>query len=171
MTKKQQAFVNEYLLDFNGTQAAIRAGYSERSARQIASRLLTNDDIKAEVKARIDEIGMKADEVVLRLSDMGRADIKDFMDIEAMSFHINLKKAEELGLTHLIKKVKQRTTITLKKDGDEEENHYIEFELHDAQSALDKLGRVHRLFIDRKEVTGKDGGPLVVVHWDDDEGD
>lgn len=51
-TDKRQAFVTEYLIDFNATQAAIRAGYAPRSARQQAARLLTNDDIQAELARR-----------------------------------------------------------------------------------------------------------------------
>ena len=47
MTPKQQRFVEEYLIDLNATQAAIRAGYSQNGAKQCASRLLTNVDIAA----------------------------------------------------------------------------------------------------------------------------
>lgn len=46
LTEKQKLFCNEYLIDLNATQAAIRAGYSEKSARQIAQRMLTKDDIQ-----------------------------------------------------------------------------------------------------------------------------
>lgn len=46
LTEKQKLFCNEYLIDLNATQAAIRAGYSERSARQVAQRMLTKDDIQ-----------------------------------------------------------------------------------------------------------------------------
>ena len=49
LTPKQACFVGEYLIDLNATQAAIRAGYSERSAKQQGSRLLTNADIVAAV--------------------------------------------------------------------------------------------------------------------------
>ena len=45
--------MDEYLVDRNGTQAAIRAGYSERSAKQIASRLLTYDDVQEAIQARV----------------------------------------------------------------------------------------------------------------------
>ena len=54
LTAKQQAFVREYLIDLNGAQAAIRAGYSKKSARQIAKENLTKPDIAtaiAEAKA------------------------------------------------------------------------------------------------------------------------
>ena len=45
MTPKQQRFVQEYLVDLNATQAAVRAGYSEKTARSQGQRLLTNVDI------------------------------------------------------------------------------------------------------------------------------
>ena len=49
LTTRQRAFVQEYSIDGNATQAAIRAGYSEKTARFQASRLLTNVNIAAEV--------------------------------------------------------------------------------------------------------------------------
>ncbi|HAI51401.1 MAG TPA: terminase small subunit [Enterobacteriaceae bacterium] len=45
LTDKQEMFCHEYLIDLNATQAAIRAGYSDGSARNQAYRLMTNDDI------------------------------------------------------------------------------------------------------------------------------
>lgn len=49
LTDKQEKFVLEYLVDLNATQAAIRAGYSEDTAKQQGSRLLTNVDVRAAV--------------------------------------------------------------------------------------------------------------------------
>lgn len=51
-TPRQDRYMDEYLLDLNQTQAAIRAGFSERSARQVASRLMTNDYIVNEIERR-----------------------------------------------------------------------------------------------------------------------
>jgi len=51
MTPKQAAFVSEYMIDHNGTQAAIRAGYSKRTARQQAVELLAADDIRHAIQA------------------------------------------------------------------------------------------------------------------------
>ena len=167
-TKKQRVFIEEYLQCWNAAEAARRAGYSKRTARTQGSKLLTNVDISAEIENRIAEMAMSADEVLLRLGDMARGDIGEFMDIESMSFNLALEKAKELGLTHLIKKVKQRTTITQKKDGDEEENHWIELELHDSQSALVHLGKHHKLFTDKTEITGKDGNAIRVTLIDND---
>src|SRR3972149_3261472 len=161
LTRKQQRFVEEYTVDFNATQAAMRAGYSARTAYSIGNENLRKPEIADAIQERVDTLAMRADEVLLRLSDMARGDLGDFMDIESMSFNLSLKKAKELGITHLIKKVKQRTTIRQKKDGDEEEEHWIEIELHDAQSALDKLARVHSLFNDKIDLTS--GGEKIRV--------
>lgn len=54
LNEKQKQFCNEYLIDFNGTQAAIRAGYSEKTANRIASRLLSNVDIQVYLKELIE---------------------------------------------------------------------------------------------------------------------
>jgi phage terminase small subunit len=53
LTQKQQAFVDEYIIDLNGTQAAIRAGYSEKTAQEIASENLSKPIIKSAVDAAI----------------------------------------------------------------------------------------------------------------------
>jgi len=51
ITSKQQRFVTEYLIDLNATQAAIRAGYSRKTAQQQGSRLLTNVVVKRAIAA------------------------------------------------------------------------------------------------------------------------
>ena len=55
MTAKQMRFCDEYLIDLNATQAAIRAGYSEKNARNIASENLTKPNIKAYIEQRMAE--------------------------------------------------------------------------------------------------------------------
>ncbi len=56
---KQQRFVEEYFVDFNGTRAAIRAGYSRKSARAIAQENLTKPDIVAAIQAKRDQLTEK----------------------------------------------------------------------------------------------------------------
>ena len=53
LNSKQQLFISEYLTDFNATQAAIRAGYSVRSAGSIANELLKKPDIQQALQATI----------------------------------------------------------------------------------------------------------------------
>lgn len=60
VTPRQQRFIDAYLVDPNATQAAIRAGYSAKTAKQIGSRLLTNVDVKAAIDAVRARVATKA---------------------------------------------------------------------------------------------------------------
>lgn len=68
LNPRQQQFVREYIIDLNATQAAIRAGYSEKSARAVASRLLTDANISTAVEqakaARAEKTGISQDYVL-----------------------------------------------------------------------------------------------------------
>lgn len=55
LNEKQQAFVREYIIDFNGTQAAIRAGYSEKTANEQSSQLLAKLNIQQAVEKLIEQ--------------------------------------------------------------------------------------------------------------------
>lgn len=55
LSRKQQKFVNEYLIDFNGTRAAKAAGYSEKSAYSMASENLRKPEIKAYLEQKVSE--------------------------------------------------------------------------------------------------------------------
>lgn len=74
LNAKQEMFCKEYLIDLNATQAAIRAGYSERTASATASRLLKNVNVLARVKElkdkRADELELDAYWVLKRLKDI-----------------------------------------------------------------------------------------------------
>jgi phage terminase small subunit len=61
ITPKQERFVEQYLIDLNATQAAIRAGYSRKTAKQQASRLLTNVDLAAAIAAGKERLAAKAE--------------------------------------------------------------------------------------------------------------
>jgi len=84
LNDKQRRFVEEYLIDLNATQAAIRAGYSERTAHSQGPRLLENVGIIAaieEAKAeRSKRTKIDADWLLKRLADEATADIADLYD-------------------------------------------------------------------------------------------
>jgi phage terminase small subunit len=164
MNNKRQAFVEEYLKDFNATRAAIRAGYSERTAYSQGQRLLKNVEVKTLISARLKEKQMGADEALTILAEHGRGDIGDFMDIHSMGF--NLKLLDEDGNrknTRVIKRIKQKTTTFIAKKESEEDRevHEIEIELYDAQAAADKVLRVEGKYKDNIDVTS--GGK--VIEW------
>lgn len=84
LTAKQERFVGEYLLDLNATQAAIRAGYSEKTAKSQGQRLLTNVDVaralsEAQAK-RAERTEIDADWVLRRLGEEATADLADILD-------------------------------------------------------------------------------------------
>ena len=84
MTPKQQRFVEEYLIDLNATQAAIRAGYSARTANEQGARLLTYVSVRsalADAKARRSErTQIDADWVLRTLAAEKEADMADLYD-------------------------------------------------------------------------------------------
>jgi phage terminase small subunit len=80
-TERQSRFVDEYLVDLNATQAARRAGYSPRSARQAGAQNLSNPAISAEIAARTQALaarnGLSVDEYVRDLWERISADLAD----------------------------------------------------------------------------------------------
>lgn len=97
LTPKQALFVREYLIDRNGTQAAIRAGYSVKTANEQASRLLTKVNIKALVDAAQDKacekLGLSAEWVLEKI----KSDVVRSSDVENYSSPNLLKGCELLG--------------------------------------------------------------------------
>lgn len=84
MTKKQERFVEEYLIDLNATQAAIRAGYSPKTANEQASRMLANVSIQAEISRAMAErskrTGINQDRILQELARIGFAKLTDIVD-------------------------------------------------------------------------------------------
>lgn len=84
MTPKQQRFVAEYLVDLNATQAAIRCGYSKRTAEVQGCRLLRNADIRKAVAtqtaAQLAKVGITAERVKERIAVLAFQDVREFFD-------------------------------------------------------------------------------------------
>lgn len=84
LTKKQECFIREYLIDLNATQAAIRAGYSSKTAQPIAAQLLLNvivvEAIKKALEERAKETKIDADYVLYRLKEIDEMDALDILE-------------------------------------------------------------------------------------------
>jgi phage terminase small subunit len=84
LTPKQARFVEEYLIDLNATQAAIRAGYSVRTAEKIGSENLKKPEVRSAIDAarakRSEETGINAAWVLKRLAAEAEADLADLYD-------------------------------------------------------------------------------------------
>lgn len=160
MNRKHEQFINEYLQCWNATQAYLKV-YPKSSygaARRDASRLLTNADIAQEVQRRIDENAMSSNEVLARLAEHARGDIDDYLSADGF---FDIQAARRAKRTRLIRKYKTKST-TVVIDDTERTTVEVEFEMYDAQSALNLLGRHHKLFVDKSEVTGANDGPLQI---------
>jgi phage terminase small subunit len=170
LTNKQKIFINEYLVSFNATEAAIKAGYSVKTAYSQGARLLKDVEIKEILRLKLTETAMSAEEVLKRLAEMARGDMADLMEITSSGFTLKLSEKDPNGeivvnpKTKLIKKIKQKVTTYLAKNESQEDREVIEteLELYSAQEALQLLGKYHALFIDRTELTGIGGDKIIV---------
>lgn len=147
LTNKQRVFIEEYLICWNATEAARRAGYGgdDDTLKSIGCENLAKPYILARVRERLAESAMKADEVLARIAEIARGDMDDFVDADSLS--LDLRKAKRRGKMHLIKKFKITTTTK-----DDAQTDTIEFELYDKQTALQTLAKHHGLLVDRLKV-------------------
>jgi phage terminase small subunit len=138
MTPKQERFVQEYLIDLNATQAAIRAGYSTRTADKKGPQLVGNSSIKSAIDSALEERRRKT-------------------DITAQYVLENLREVVERCL--------QRAPVLNAKGQqaqDEKGKNLWVFNAGGANKALELLGKHLGMFIERTELTGKDGGALEI---------
>lgn len=161
LTAKQQAFVNEYIVDLNATQAAIRAGYSEDTAYSIASENLTKPEIAGAIQVamelRADRTRITADRVLVEVAKLGFSNIKDIFTATGQLKNLSALPDE---VTAAIQSVE---VVTKRVDGGED--HEVEYvhkiKMADKKASLELLGKHLKLFADRTELTGADGKDLI----------
>lgn len=147
MTPKQARFIAEYTKDCNGTQAAIRAGYSARVANRQASRLLSNADIRAEIARNqseiIQETRIDAQKVLQELARLALVDARAFYDEagdpKPMSEWTPEMGAAVAGMETIIKNAKAGDGITDK---------VLKLRFWDKNRALDTLAKHFGLLVD-----------------------
>ena len=157
LTAKQQRFVEEYLIDLNATQAAIRAGYSERTAEQGGAQLLRNIKVRAAIddaqKVRAERTEITADRVLKELALIGFADMGDYLRITDDGNAFFDWSALPEGGTRVISEITQETYLEGKGE-DAETVKKTKFKLYDKRAALVDIGRHLGMFKDRVELTG-----------------
>lgn len=169
LNTKQQLFVTEYLVDLNATQAAIRAGYSKRTANRIATENLSKPVIKAAIEAAIEErkkrVLVTADDVIREMALIGLADMRDFIEIDEGGA-IRALPLETLaeGKSRIIKKVREKRTIKSTAEGDQILDSTYEFELCDKVKSLELLARHLGLLHDKQEIDVKQ--PITFITKD-----
>jgi len=167
LTAQQLRFIDEYMIDLNGKQAAIRAGYSERTAESQASRLLRHVKVQSEVSKRQAERSKRceitADKVLKELAMLGFANMKNYMRAgpsgDPYLDFSNLTEEQTAAL--------QEVTVEDYVDGrgeDAREVKRVKFKLADKRAALVDIGKHLGMFKERVEHSGPDGAPIAHHH-------
>ena len=161
------------MVDRNGTQAAIRAGFSKKTARSIASELLARPDVRAAVNQELERFNeataMKAHEIAMELSRLGSVDATQLYDEKG-----NFKKIHELpeDVRRAISSIEMEHVPVTKKvkyveNGRTKTKDEVTFvarikkiSFWNKNEALGLLARHRKMLTDKTEVTGKDGQPL-----------
>lgn len=165
LTDKQAAFVKEYPVDLNATQAAIRAGFSEKTARAKASQLMdlphVMEAIEAEMAKRSERTEITQDRVLQELARVGFSDIRKLFTETG-----SLKRPEEWDDDAAAFVSSIEVVVRKVPGGDEDEvEHIHKVKLWDKNSALEKIARHLGMLNDKMKVehSGVDGAPLVPV--------
>lgn len=150
LTTKQKRFVDEYLIDLNATQAAIRAGYSATTAKVIACENLTKPNIAELIQKRmgdrIKRTEITQDRVLREYARIGFSDMRKFTEWGPSGVSLNDSAELNDDDAACVAEVSEVTS----KDGGS-----IKFKLHDKKGALDSLARHLGMFVDKQEITLK----------------
>ena len=144
LTSKQSRFVAEYLIDLNGKQAAIRAGYSAKTAEVQASQLLRIAKIQvalsAAIRARSWNTEVTADRVVAELAKIGFANMRDYWPKEGET--VDLHRLHQ-DLTAAVPEITIDETV----DPLGVVYRHTRLKLHDKKGALDSLAQYLGMFV------------------------
>ncbi|MCL5292551.1 MAG: terminase small subunit [Actinobacteria bacterium] len=144
LTPKQTSFAEEYLIDLNATQAAIRAGYSPKSAEAEASRQLRNVKVKAAVANAIAErskrTGVSQDRIILELAKIALVNAIDVINMDEATIRGDANREDTAAIASVKVKI-----IPTGKDGAIIER---EVKVYDKIRALELLGKHLGMFKD-----------------------
>lgn len=156
LTAKQHRFVEEYLIDLNATQAAIRAGYSANTAEQQASRLLSNVKVRAHIDERMAELsrrtGVNQERIIRELARIAFVNAPDVIDFDDASIRSDISEDD----TAAIASVKVKTIPTQDGEGVEREVRFA-----DKLKALELLGKRYAMWTDKQQIDGAVGVQIV----------
>jgi len=156
-------FVKEYLVDLNATQAAIRAGYSPKTAKQQGQRLLTRDDVNAalqkEMSKRAKRTEITADKVLEELGKIGFAEVTDFLQVRTERVLVDRDPGTGEPISEIRQIVLLQDTAEIPKDKlaaiaeiKQAKDGSISFKLHDKKGALDSIGKHLGMFVDKAQI-------------------
>ena len=144
LTPKQAMFCMEYLVDLNATQAAIRAGYSKKTAASQGQRLLKNVEIAKRLaqaqQNRADRLEVSADRVALELARVGFSSLSEIAEFDENG--VKLKASKDLPEDAFA----ALSEVVETKDGT------LKVKMHSKTTALELLGKYLGMYIDKLEI-------------------
>jgi len=148
MNRKRLRFRKEYAIDQNATQAAIRAGYSPKSAYSQGSRLLRNDEMRACIQADQIELaekaGISASRVLNELGKIGFSDIRELLSANGNLIDVKDWPDEVAASVSSVELVTKPGGLD--DDGNRIVEHVAKLKVWDKNSALEKLAKYLGLF-------------------------
>lgn len=152
ITPKQSAFVQEYLVDMNATQAAMRAGYSPKTAAKIGHELMRKsaivEAINRAMASRAERTKITADRVLTELGHIGFSNIKNLFDKDGNLLPMHMLPDDVAA------SVASFDVLTSRIPGSDpaEVQYIVKIKLWGKPEALTLLGKHKKLFTDRIEV-------------------
>jgi len=152
LTPKQERFVEEYLIDLNATAAAIRAGYSARSADKIGSQLLGNPRVSARLAERMAELsrrtGVTQERIIRELARIAFLDPTNVVNADDATLRNDAKADDRAAIAAIrVRQIETEHGVTTER----------EIRFHDKNRALELLGKRFAMWVEKQEVdlTGK----------------
>ena len=163
MTKKQKRFVEEYLIDLNATQAAVRTGYSVKTAMEQGYQLLQKTSVQEAIAKAMAErskrAGISQDRVIQELARIAFVNPQNVIDSEDASVKADATE-DDLAC---IQSVKVKTM-----DGAKGKSVEREVRLNDKMKALELLGKHLVMFKDKLEVDADMDLNITIDYGDND---
>lgn len=142
LTEKQQRFADEYIITGNATQAAIKAGYSKRTAKSVGSENLTKPDIKSYIDERLEQI--KSDKIANQE--------------EVLEYLTSVMRGEEKDQTVVFQGAEYGSSI-----------EEIDVGAKDRIKAAELLGKRYGIWTDKLDLDGNVELKVVVDYGDEDD--
>jgi phage terminase small subunit len=164
LTPKQARFVAEYLIDLNATQAAIRAGYSAKTAEVIGHQNLRKLQIAAAIaeaqQKRAERTGITQERVLAETELLAFSDVTHY-ELDDLG-NLVLAEGAPTGAMRAVQSIK-RKVFTRGSGDDTVTTREVEFRMWDKPGPLKLAGQHVGLFTEKHEHTGKNGKPIEVV--------
>ena len=157
LSPKQKQFCKEYIVDLNATQAAIRAGYSQKTAKSKASQLLSKVNLQKEIQrlmdARSERLQITQDMVLRELAKLGFSNMQNLYNDEGSLIPVHQLDPD---VSACLQEVWEDSV------GSDEGTVVIKrkYKMSDKKSSLELIGRHLKMFTDKVEQSGPDGGPI-----------